>query len=417
MQTNTVSFRLNTLLSLIAITTLLTSTQAFGQHEKFLHSFGVTSTDGVQPRAGLVMDASGNLYGTTSQGGTGGIGTVFELSPKTGGGWSYKVIHNFANNGVDGNYPNGSLIIDASGNLYGTTRQGGFQGLGMVFEMVKSSTGGWTEKVLHAFRDSNDGIAPFAGLVFDSAGNLYGTTEGGGVGNSDGTVFELSPTSSGSWTENILFSFGGTNDANPECALVLDSAGNLYGTTIFGGANGLGSVFELSYSAGVWSEAVLYSFSNNGTDPVYPFTGLAIDPAGNLYGSGVEGAAFGGGAIFELTPNSGSWTYTIIYSFNFNNNHDGINPEGNLILDSAGNLYGTTNQGGTGTCTAFGCGTVFKLSPSGGSWTETVLHNFMGADGENPVASLILDASGNLYGTTLVGGSFSQGIAFEITHP
>jgi uncharacterized repeat protein (TIGR03803 family) len=405
------------LLSLIAITTLLTSTQAFGQPEKFLHSFGVTSTDGVQPRAGLAMDASGNLYGTTSQGGTGGIGTVFELSPKTGGGWSYKVIHNFANNGVDGNYPNGSLIIDASGNLYGTTRQGGFQGLGMVFEMVKSSTGGWTEKVLHAFRDSNDGIAPFAGLVFDSAGNLYGTTQGGGVGNSDGTVFELSPTSSGPWTENILFSFGGTNDANPECALVLDSAGNLYGTTIFGGANGLGSVFELSYSAGVWSEAVLHSFSNNGTDPVYPFTGLAIDPAGNLYGSGVEGAAFGGGAIFELTPSSGSWTYTIIYSFNFNNSHDGINPEDNLILDSAGNLYGTTNQGGTGTCTAFGCGTAFKLSPSGGSWTETVLHNFMGADGENPVAGLSLDASGNLYGTTLVGGSFSQGIAFEITHP
>ena len=415
MQTDTVPFRLSTLLFLIAIATLLTATQAFGQHEKFLHSFGSTGTDGTQPRAGLVMDASGNFYGTTSTGGTGGIGTVFEISPKTGGGWSYKVIHNFANNGLDGNYPNGSLIIDASGNLYGTTRQGGFQGLGMVFEMVKGSAGTWTEKVLHGFRDSNDGLFPFSGLVSDASGNLYGTTLEGGTGDV-GTVYELSPTTSGPWTENILFAFSGANGDHPECALVFDSLGNLYGTTELGGANGYGSVFELSFSSGVWSEAVLHSFNNDGTDPIFPFTGLAIDPAGNLYGSGVEGAAFGGGALFELTPGSGGWSETIIHSFNFNDNHDGINPQGNLIFDSAGNLYGITNQGGTGTCTAFGCGTVFKLAPSGGSWTETILHNFTGADGENPVAGLVLDASGNLYGATLIGGSFSQGIAFEITH-
>ena len=399
--------------SIFGIVTLLLATQALGQTERFLHSFGATSTDGTQPRAGLVMDASGNLYGTTSTGGTGGIGTVFELNPKTGGGWSYKVIHNFANNGVDGNYPNGSLIVDSSGNLYGTTRMGGFQGLGMVFEMAKTS-GGWTEKVLHAFRDSNDGIAPFNGLILDASGNLYGTTEGGGTGNV-GTVFELSPTASGPWTENILFSFSGTNGSNPVCALVFDSLGNLYGTTKLGGANGYGSVFELSYSGGAWSEAVLYSLQNNGTDPEYPFTGLAIDPAGNLYGSAVDGATFGGGAVFELTPGTGGWTETIIHSFNFNNNHDGINPQGNLILDSAGNLYGTTNQGGTGTCSAFGCGTIFKLAPSGGTWTETIMHNFNGAAGESPVAGLFLDASGNLYGTTLVGGSFSEGIAFELT--
>jgi uncharacterized repeat protein (TIGR03803 family) len=189
MPNSTAPFRLSTLLSLIAVAILLTTTQAFGQHEKFLHSFGSTGTDGTQPRAGLVMDASGNFYGTTSTGGTAGIGTVFEISPKTGGGWSYKVIHNFANNGVDGNYPNGSLIIDASGNLYGTTRQGGFQGLGMVFEMTQSS-GVWAEKVLHGFRDSNDGLAPFNGLVMDASGNLYGTTLIGGS-FSQGIAFEI----------------------------------------------------------------------------------------------------------------------------------------------------------------------------------------------------------------------------------
>ena len=414
MRSKKINLKVSALLPIFAMAMFFIATSAAAQRESFLHSFNNNGIDGTQPRAGLVMDTAGNLYGTTSTGGTGGIGTVFELSPKTGGGWSYKVIHNFANNGKDGNYPNGTLIIDSSGNLYGTTRQGGFAGLGAVFEMSPMTAGGWTERVIYAFRSQGfDALFPFDGLIMDSAGNLYGTTHGGGA-SSMGAVFELSPSSSGAWTEKVLFSFSGTNGMNPECALVFDSMGNLYGTTELGGANGFGTVFELSFSSGVWSETVLHSLANDGTDPVYPFAGLAIDSAGNLYGTGVEGAAQGGGAVFELSPGSGGWTYSIIHTFNFNGNHDGINSEGSLIVDSAGNLYGTTNQGGTGTCTAFACGTAYELSPSGGSWTETILHNFNGSGGENPVAGLVRDASGNLYGTTLIGGAFAEGMVFEI---
>ncbi len=399
-------------LSMLAMATLLSTTNAAAQSEKFLHSFSNTGRDGNQPRAGLVFDAAGNLYGTTSLGGTAGVGTVFELSPRSGGGWSSRTLHSFTN-GKDGNTPYAGLIIDAAGNLYGTTLFGGVFGFGSVFEMTPTS-GGWTEKVIYSFHESNDGIFPYAGLTMDAAGNLYGTTRES-TSADQGTVFELSPTSSGAWTEKILVSFNGSNGASPLGGVIFDSAGNLYGTTEEGGAYGYGTVFEMSPSSGGWSETVLYSLNNNGVDPLYPFAGLTIDSAGNLYGTAVDGAAFGGGAVFELSPSGGTWNESIVHAFNYNNNFDGINPEASLTVDSAGNLYGTTNLGGNCSVT-FGCGTVFKLAPSSGSWTETILHNFgsTGIDGQQPEAAVILDSSGNLYGTTKAGGTFGDGTVFEI---
>ena len=402
-------------ISTFAMTLLLTATNAVGQRESFLHSFGGNSKDGAELRAGFVMDASGNLFSTTTEGGAAGIGTVFELSPRTGGGWAERVLYSFLNNSRDGAFPTGTLVMDSSGNLFGTTYAGGFRGYGTVFEISPKPGGGWKENILHSFKtDGNDGLVPFAGLAMDSAGNLYGTTVVGGPSNM-GTVFELSPSSSGTWTEKILFSFNGSNGYQPWVTPVFDSLGNLYGTTEQGGAFGYGTVFELSLASGIWSETVLHNFNNDGTDPISPQTGLMIDSQGNLYGTAPDGAAFGGGAVFELTHGNGGWTYSIVYAFNFNNNHDGINPQSTLIVDPAGNLYGTTNLGGTGTCTPSGCGTVFMLTLSAGAWTETILHNFSGTpDGQLPVTPLIRDASGNLYGTAIAGGVFGHGLAFEI---
>jgi uncharacterized repeat protein (TIGR03803 family) len=412
MKADKTSFRLGYAISLIAIAMLFITGSATAQTEKFLHSFNTTN-DGSEPNAGLVFDATGNLYGTTQVGGTAGIGTVFQLIPRTGGGWTERVIHNFTN-GVDANSPQDNLIIDSAGNLYGTGLGGGLYQFGAVFELSPSGHG-WTEKVLHSFQGNGiDGNDPFGPLTLDAAGNLYGTTERGGTSN-DGTVFELSPTSSGPWTETILFSFVGSNGANPLGGVVFDSSGNLYSTTQMGGAFGYGCVFELSPSSSGWTETVLYSFNNNNVDTIFPYAGVVMDSAGNLYGMGEAGTEFGGGAVFELSPSGGTWTESLLHTFLYNSkNLDGIHPEDGLTIDAAGNLYGTTRWGGSGKDTE-GDGTVFKLSFSGGTWTEKILHNFnSGTDGKQPVGGVILDASGNIYGTTQEGGTFGNGTVFEI---
>jgi uncharacterized repeat protein (TIGR03803 family) len=405
-------------LSALAVATLLMATPAAAAPaEHTLHSFDFGGSEGVDPKGGLVFDASGNLYGTTSQGSVTGDGSVFELSPRSGGGWSEKVLHNFVAS-KDGSDPYASLIFDASGNLYGTTILGGAFGFGSVFEMSPKAGGGWTEKLIYSFHESNDGTLPYSALILDAAGNLYGTTRESTSGM-QGTVFELSPTSSGPWTEQILHSFTGSDGANPIGGVVFDSAGNLYGTTEEGGDYGYGTVFELSPSSSGWSESVLYSFNTNGVDPIYPGAGLAIDSSGNLYGTGFDGAAYGGGAVFELKNSGGTWKESIVHAFNYSGG-DGFSPQATLTLDAAGNLYGTTAFGGSGGCTSdnsvVGCGTVFKLKPSSGAWTETILHNFnnTGEDGQWPEAGVILDASGNLYGTTLFGGTYGNGAVFEI---
>ncbi len=332
--------------------------------------------------------------------------------PATGGIWTEKVLHTFGH-GTDGAAPYAGLIFDAAGNLYSTTWQGGTYDYGTVFELTPTGGGGWTENVLHSFNhNGTDGYSPIPGLIFDAAGNLFGTTSAGGSYNCGlyvcGTVFEL--TSGG--TETVLHSFNGTGGAFPIAGLIFDAAGNLYSTTEYGGDYDYGTVFELT-SGG--AETVLHSFNNNGTDGYEPSAGLIFDAAGNLYGTTSEGGLYGYGTVFELTPTGGgSWTEHVLHSFN-NNGTDGYEPSAGLIFDAAGNLYGTTSEGGT-YCEPDGCGAVFELSLGRGGWTETVLYSFSGGtDGAVPWAGLIFDAAGNLYGTTAEGGTYAYGTVFQLT--
>jgi len=347
-----------------------------------------------------------------------------------------QVLYSFQG-GNDGADPSGGLIFDSEGNLYGTTQWGGggpcsgepapngvYSGCGTVFKLSPNGSGGWTETVLYRFQGGTDGIQPSSGLIFDQTGNLYGTTaSGGGPSSCCGTVFELSPNGNGGWTEAVLYVFGtngGSSDgANPQ-GVIFDKAGNLYGTTSQGG-NGVcshdgfascGTVFELSpKSAGGWTETIIYKFPSGDSEGYVPNPGLIFDQAGNLYGmtslggAGTCEGAGGCGVAFELSPSAGgSWIEMLLYSFQ--GGSDGDTPLAGLISDQTGNLYGTTSSGGT--C-AFdpidGCGTAFKLSPNGsGGWTETILHNFQGSDGARPFDVLIFDKSGNLYSTTGNGG-------------
>jgi uncharacterized repeat protein (TIGR03803 family) len=243
---------------------------ALAQTETVLHSF--TGTDGTAPILSLVFDHAGTLYGVTTEGGSSNNGTVFELLPRSNGTWSVTTLHSF-DGGKGGSTPLGGLVLDSAGNLYGTTKLGGITGVGVVFRLSKSSSG-WTETVLHSFGGGGDGRYPSGNLVLDAAGNLYGTTQGGGAYSngtnySGGTAYQVSPTSGGAWTETVLHSFGnGTDGLSPRANLTLDKAGNLYGTTITGGTNSYGTVFELSLLGGNWSEKVLYSFDpfNGQTD-------------------------------------------------------------------------------------------------------------------------------------------------------
>jgi uncharacterized repeat protein (TIGR03803 family) len=412
------STKLRAALVIVAIALVVTTTWA-AMHERVVHTFRPNATDGVDPRAGLIADKAGNLYGTAYWGGNYLVGTVFELMPKAGGGWTEKLLYSFNNNGTDGSNPRGGLIFDAAGNLYGTTVGGGTDGAGTVFELTPMLGGGWTEKVLYSFQyysyPYTDGASPLADLIFDAAGNLYGTTDGGGT-YSSGTVFELTPTKGGGWTEQVLYSFNPSigDGYYPFAGLIFDAAGNLYGTTSAGGGNGgQGTVFELTPAqGGGWTEKALYSFTGY-PDGGNPRSGLIFDAAGNLYGTTFRGGTDGAGTVFELTlSKGGGWTEQVLYTFT---GMDGRQPYAGLIFDAAGNLYGTTSGGGT-----IGYGTVFELAPkAGGGWTEQVLYNFgSGSDGAFPQAALIFDAAGNLYGTTEEGGTNGYngyGTVFELT--
>jgi uncharacterized repeat protein (TIGR03803 family) len=401
------------LLAMLAVIPLATSSPASAQTENLLYNFGVTPQDAGVPFAGLIFDRSGNLYGTTSGGGIYGEGAVFELSAQAGGGWNEKVLHSFDNFGFGGYFPLGSVVMDGAGNLYGTTAYGGAHGAGTVFELSPIGNGNWSAAVLHQF-DGNleDGSEPEAGLTFDKAGNLYGTTIGGGS-HQGGTVFELSRSPVGGWSYRVLHDFAASlNDAaNPRGSLIFDAAGNLYGTTGLGGSNYIGTVFELMpHAAGTWTEKILYTFSGAGG---FPEANLIFDRAGNLYGTTAAGGANEDGAVFELSPAAnGTWTETVLHSFD-EDGTDGYIPICGLVFDSHGNLYGTTTNGG-----AYQWGTVFELSPAaGGTWNETIVHNFdhTASDGFYPDAGLIVDSRGNLYGTASQGGAYGGGIVFEIT--
>jgi uncharacterized repeat protein (TIGR03803 family) len=319
---------------------------------------------------------------------------VFELTPKAGGGWKEKVLYAFNNNGKDGLYPYAG-VIDAAGDLYGTTYTGGAHNGGTVFELKPKAGGGWTEKVLHSFGDGKDGTSPHAALIIDAADNLYGTTVFGGADGS-GTVFELTPKAGGEWAEKVLHSFGrGKDGASPYAGLIADAAGNVYGTTADGGAGGLGTVFELTKRDGKWAEKMLHSF--NGRDGEHPYASLVFDGSGNLYGVTED-------TIFELTPEAGGrWKEKVLHN---------SGSTASLIFDTAGNLYGTTTYGGIQDA-----GTLFELTrKAGGEWTYTTLFDFTGFSGTYPLAGLVLGAKGKMYGTTYYGGTHNIGTVFEFTH-
>ncbi len=395
----------------ILIGMLALSMSRYGEGQSaltLLYSF-TPPPDGKEPEAGVIMDPSGNLYGTTYFGGADGYGAVFELT-NSSGIYTEKVLYSFTNSGGDGDGPLGGLIMDSSGNLYGTTEGGGTSGNGTVFELINSS-GTYSEKVLYSFAISPDGSAPYGSLIMDSSGNLYGATWAGG-GYNRGTVFELI-NSSGSYSEKVLYSFK-TSDGdgeNPAAGLIMDSLGNLYGTTYQGGSYGYGTVFELTNSSGTYTEKVLYSFTNSGGNGSNPLGGVILDSSGNLYGTTYHGGASGNGTVFELINASGTYSEKVLYSFKTSPDGSGPYYE-DLMMDSSGNLYGTTISGGSDEY-----GTVFELVNSSGAYGEKVLYSFTnsGGNGDGPLGGVIMDSSGNLYGNTLWGGSYGDGSVFGVS--
>ena len=396
-------------LLVIVLVVLVVAPSAWAQSNyKTLHKF-TGGADGSGVFGGLILDAAGNLYGTTAGSGTTQNGTVFELTPHTNGSWTEKVLYTFMANHKDGIGPDASLIFDQAGNLYGATPDGGTSRNGTVFELTPHTNGSWTEKVLYSFAGGTDGAIPQGGVVLDAAGNLYGNTLIGG--NGAGVVFKLTPKANGRWSEDVIYAFAGGDDGIAALGtLVFDAAGNLYGTTNGGGVDncthGCGTIFKLTPNqGGTWRERVIHRFT--GKDGINPLAGVILDPAGNLYGTTGSGGAFGSGCVaFTLTKNQdGSWKEKVLHSFREGQSHAG------LTFDGVGNLYGTTRFGGAG------YGVVFKLSPnSNGGWQETILHRFFDHPGAESYANVIFDAAQNLYGTTGGDGENKTfGSVFEIT--
>jgi len=392
-----------------------TSSAAAATQYKVLHNFVYQNGDGFGPEATLIFDSNGNLYGTTIAGGTAceppGCGAVFELSPDSNGSWNESLLNNF--NGSDGSSSVAPLVFDSHGNLYGSTKSGGSDDNGTVFKLTPGGSGAWTEIVVHSFTGGSDGSQPLSGIALDASGHLYGTASAGGL-NGGGVAFSMGGGNLPGGA-SVLHSFGGATDGNqPSGSLASDASGNLYGTTWAGGVYQLGCVFELVRDplSGDWTETVLYSF--DGPDGANPYGGVILDAAGNLYGTTYDGGADGVGTVFKLTDSNGSWSESVLHSF-ATGNSDGGNPYSGLTFDPCGNLYGTTNSGGPGEH-----GTVFRLTPMPtGQWIETILYGFTGRlDGGWPVGGVVLDNAGNIYGTTDMGGTGgieNGGVIFEVT--
>jgi len=366
----------------------ISSAQA--QTYTIMHSF-TASTDGSNAQIGMV--SQGIVYGTAFLDGNTSCscGTVFQVS-----GSGFQVLHAFI--GTDGANPVAGLVMDGSGNLYGATGQGGSGsgGEGTVFELVPSGSGTWTESVLHTFTGGSDGAHPFSGPVEDNAGNLYGTTNRGGASD-DGTIYKID--SSGN--ETVLYSFGGSPDgAYPYGALIMDSSGNLYGTTGEGGTSNLGAVFEFSTAGQL---TVLHSFTG-GEQGAYPNGALLFDSSGNLYGTTNEGGLGNHGTVFKIDSSN---NFSVLYEFHGEKN--GFSPESALVTDGQGNFYGTSNEGGD----ADKDGTIFKLTAAG---VESILYEFpAGGAGAYPYSGVVMDASGNLYGATINGGHTNSGVVYKLT--
>lgn len=405
-------------------------------------SFTGTNGDGEYPfpYGRLLFDNNGALYGTTASGGTNFNGTVFQLVPPSvsGGAWTENVLYRFAG-GADGRQPSMGVVFDSLGNLYGTTQFGGNVqacggGCGTIFKLSPPTHAGgsWTHTVLYTFQGGVDGQYPGA-VQFGSNGALYSTTSSGGTPGVPchsnrritfgcGTVLQLSPPSgNGSWTKTVVYTFPGfTHDGTgPDAEIAFDSQGNIYGTS-GGGTTGNGTVYKLtppSKSNGTWTETVLHNFTG-GADGGSPGGTVTVGPNGVLYGTASQsGAVNASGVVFELTPPAqpgGSWTETVLHTFpGFNG--DATTPFSTLAIDQNGNLYGTSVFGGSNAC-YLGCGAIFKLTAptNGGGWSESVLHE-LGNSGQNPNASIVTFHNGLLYGTTTYLGASDVGSVFTLT--
>jgi uncharacterized repeat protein (TIGR03803 family) len=382
--------------------------------ETVLWNFSDANGDGEFPWSNaLISDSAGNLYGTTSSGGIGFAGMVFELSPDGNGSYSETILHDFGPPGSgDGSSPYGSLLRDAAGNLYGTTQGGGKNSTGTIYKLSPKSGGGWTEKILYTFSASGvtDGASPSAGLIFGKNRTLYGTTTYGGAYGL-GTVFQISETN-GVVSEKVIHSFGAAGDGEYVYdPVVMGPDGNLYGTTSVGNP-GAGAVYKLALENGNWKETILYMFTGkNGDGSGMYYVGLIGDNAGNIYGTTAFGGVNGNGTVWELVYSSKTKTYTesILYSFSATGS-DGQYPYGGLTMDSSGHLFGTTEDGGN-----INQGVMFELTKSGSTWTESVVHSFDGgSDGEEPSANLMLGSNGQFYGMARYGGTTNVGIVYSV---
>lgn len=398
--------------------------------ERVIYSFQ-GGTDGVGPTSDLTVDATGNLYGTTSRGGIRGCGTVFELK-RTKQGWEERLLYSFQG-GSDGAFPVAGVIFDNNGNLYGTTSGGGsIDGSGTVFELSPNPLGQWTESVIHRFSFyGKPGREPRTDLIRDSHGNLYGTTNGGPGGRCSGdygcgAVFELIPGRDSKWTAKVLHTFGFPPDGgNPSSAPIFDGSGNIYGATTIGGkgwcrpnndsgkqsaSQGCGTIYELTPKATeAWNRKIIYSFRRGGGYAVYPSGGLLFDDAGHLFGTSIAGGN-GMGTVFELDQRQpGRWKQAPPPHL-FYGNPDGGSPLGRLVMNN-GAIFGVTRGGGSGAQV----GVVFVLERNNSGWKQEVLHGFgTGTDGINPQAGLVSGPDGHLYGTTQNGGNTGCGTVYEV---
>jgi uncharacterized repeat protein (TIGR03803 family) len=390
---------------LAVLVLLLVSGSAWAEH---IQTYSFNGSGGAAPDGGLIVDAGGNFYGTTGAGGVANAGVVYEMS-SSNGRVAETVLYSFSG-GTDGANPVGNLVFDGAGNLYGVTANGGAFNMGTVFELSPTLPGSaWAETVLYSFQGgSSDGAHPVAGVVLDGSGNLYGTTSFGGTvcENGCGTVFELAPPAvqGNPWTESMLHFFQGSDGALPMAPLIFDQAGNLYSTTYLGGVFQVGTVFELlppTEQGGMWTETILHSFNNKAGN--FPQAGLALAPNGALCGTATEGGTGRQGLVFALTPPSNSgglWNYIVLHNFS---GPDGATPVAGVTLGSGNTLYGTTRSGPEG-------GIAFQITFSHGSWVEATLYSLGGL----PMAGVTL-YKGALYGTTEVGGFKNDGVVYRLS--
>jgi len=375
----------------------LLSTEAHGQDFSVIHQF--SGLDGSEPYSGVTI-RDGVLYGTTFcwQFACSG-GRVYQIQ-HVGSDWVYSTISELP---AGGDGPTARVLFGPDGALYGTTFSGGSKGDGVVFNLTPPL---WTETVLHGFAGSPDGDSPgYGDLIWDHSGNIYGTTVGGGTAHDlihlgMGTVFEMTQLGN-DWTETPIYFFGGPDGAYPESGVIFDNNGNLLGTTSQGGMYGYGTVFRLTYIDGIgWKQTVLYSFRNQ-SDGQYPIGSLIMDSTGNLYGTTNAGGSGTGGTVFELIPSGNTYTFKLLYSFPGTQTYFYCGPAASLSMDSTGNLYGTTTCDG-----AYGYGNVFKLTSTGDGWQYASLHDFTRyLDGGYPVSNVTFDSDGNLYGSAAIGGN------------